>query len=1036
MSYFEKVDPKQSFPKLEENIQKFWTENKIFQKSLDKNKGKQDYVFYDGPPFATGLPHMGHLYTSYIKDLIPRYKTMQGFHVDRTWGWDCHGLPIEHLVEKKLELKNHEEIHKHGVEKFCEECRDNIFTYADEWEVMIHRLGRWVDFDRQYKTQDTTFMESVWWVFKTLYDKGLIYEGSKILPYCTRCVTPLSNFEIKMDDAYRDKQDRTVIAKLKLDNSDASLLIWTTTPWTLPANMAVGVNTEIEYSKVENKEGEILIAATNLLEKLFKDTENYKVLETFQGSSLVGKKYKPLFSYAKENLEPREENKKMHEIIAADFVTDSDGTGLVHLAPAFGEDDYEVCKANDIAFYINVDKDGKYEEHVQEYKGQHIFEANSQIIKDLKEKNLVFSDSTYVHSYPHCWRCDNPLIYKAIGAWFLAVEQIKDQMIANNQQINWEPEYIKDNVMGKWLENARDWCISRNRYWGSVLPVWKCDQEDCKNIEVFGNKKDLENLIGHEITDLHKHIVDKYTYKCKCCAKGTMKRIPEVLDCWFESGSMPYGQLHYPFENKELFEKNFPADFIVEYIGQTRGWFYTLIVLSTALFNKPPFKNVIAHGVIQASDGRKMSKRLKNYTDPKDLLNKYGSDSLRLALMNSACTKGQDLAFKDSSVENQLKKVILALWNSYSFFVTYANIDGFTPQNLTSKQSNQLDQWILSKTQELILEVQENCDTYNLEPAAQSFIDFIDNLNNWYIRRSRRRFWKSENDSDKFEAMSTLYKVLTTLCKVMAPFAPFTTEAIYKNLTKEESIHLADYPKANQNLLNKELNSKTQLIQDVISLGLSIRSRHKIKVRQPLNKINLVINLVHNFDSNDIQTLKEELNVKDIVFKKDYSEFAELKLDLNNRKLGKEYPSQMKDLIKASKTSDYKLNADSVEICGLTLQQVDYSFSYQGLNKDDVEANSQIVVQLDTELNQELINEGYVRDTIRVIQDYRKFKDLIVDQRIDLEIHCSSKEVQSALQEHIQTIQNETLSESILFVDNLDGHVVEVGEFIITLNLK
>ena len=747
------------------------------------------------------------------------------------------------------------------------------------------------------------------------------------------------------------------------------------------------VNPEIEYSKIKNNDGEILIAATNLLEKLFKDSENYEVLETFKGSSLVGQKYQPIFSYAKDNLEPQEENKKMHEIIAADFVTDSDGTGLVHLAPAFGEDDYEACKSNNIAFYINVDKDGKYEEHVQEYKGQHIFDANSQIIKDLKEKNLVFSDSTYVHSYPHCWRCDTPLIYKAIGAWFLAVEPIKEQMIANNQQINWEPEYIKDNVMGKWLENARDWCISRNRYWGSVLPVWKCDQEDCKNIEVFGNKKDLENLIGHEITDLHKHIVDKYHYSCKSCSKGTMKRIPEVLDCWFESGSMPYGQLHYPFENKELFEKNFPADFIVEYIGQTRGWFYTLMVLSTALFNKPPFKNVIAHGVIQASDGRKMSKRLKNYTDPKDLLNMYGSDSLRLALMNSACTKGQDLAFKDSSVENQLKKVILALWNSYSFFVTYANIDGFTPQNLTSTQSNELDQWILSKTQELILQVQENCDTYNLEPAAQSFIDFIDNLNNWYIRRSRRRFWKSENDSDKFEAMSTLYTVLTTLCKVMAPFAPFTTEAIYKNLTKEESVHLADYPKANQNLLNKELNSKTQLIQDIISLGLSIRSRHKIKVRQPLNKINLVINLEHNFDSNDIQTLKEELNVKEIVFKEDYSEFAELKLDLNNRKLGKEYPSQMKDLIKASKTGDYKLNADSVEICGLILKQDDYSFSYQGLNKDDVEANSQIVVQLDTELNQELINEGYVRDTIRVIQDYRKFKDLIVD----LEIHCSSK---------------------------------------------
>ena len=1035
MSYFDKVDPKQNFPKMEEEIQKFWAENDIFQKSLDKNKGKQDYIFYDGPPFASGLPHMGSLSTSYIKDIVPRYKTMQGYHVDRTWGWDCHGLPIENLVEKKLNLKNHEAIHEYGVDKFCEECRENILTFADEWETIIHRMGRWVDFNRQYRTQDLNYMESIWWVFKTLHDKDLIYEGFKILPYCYRCVTPLSNFEIKMDDAYRERQDRTVIAKLKLKDSEASLLIWTTTPWTLPANMAIAVHPDIKYSKVQDQDGQTYIVAQNLVEKLFKDPENYKVLETFQGKDLENQEYIPLFNYFEGNLGKEEATKQHHKIILADFVSDVDGTGLVHLAPAFGEDDYEVCKKQNIAFYLNIDENGKYLDHVTDYKGQNIFDANSQVIKDLKDKNQLFHDSSYVHSYPHCWRCDNPLIYKAVGAWFMAVEPIKEQMIKNNQQITWEPEYIKDNVMGKWLENARDWCISRNRYWGSVLPVWKCTGENCKHLEVFGSKKELEDKIGHEITDLHKHIVDNYTYDCSKCNNAKMQRIPEVLDCWFESGGMPYAQLHYPFENKEFFEKNFPADFVVEYIPQTRGWFYTLLVLSTALFDKPPFLNVIAHGTILAGDGRKMSKRLKNYTEPIDLINQYGSDAVRLSLMNSTFTKGQDILYKDSKVEEELKGTILALWNSYSFFVTYANIDNFQPKDCVTTFTNELDLWIHSKLQELISNTENALDNYQLQAACLQYAEFIKDLNNWYIRRSRRRFWKSENDSDKFEAMTTLYQVLITLCKLMAPFIPFTAEKIFKNLSKSESLHLEDWPKPNPQMLNPELNQKTQLVQEIVSLGLAIRARHKIKVRQPLQQINLVINSKLNLDDSSLETIQQELNIKQINIKEDFSEFAVLRLELNNRKLGKLYPTQMKDLIKASKTGDYQVQDNSVQICGQTLTEDDYSFSYQGLQKDDVEANQNLVVQLDTSLNEQLIKEGYVRDTIRQIQDYRKIQDLVVDQRIKLQIHSPSADVTQAIQQDMQTIQQETLADSIEFVEALDGHIAEVGEYIITLNL-
>lgn len=1035
MAYFEPVSNKQSFPEMEESVLKFWNENKIFEKSIENRKDDLEFVFYDGPPFATGLPHYGHLITSVIKDMVPRYKTMRGMKVDRRWGWDCHGLPIENIVEKNLNINDREGIEEHGVDRFCEDCRQNVFTFADEWETIINRIGRWVDFGNQYRTMDVNYMESVWWVFKELYDKELIYEGHKVLPYCFKCHTPLSNFETRSDDSYRNRQDKTVTVKLKVKGGDNEyFLIWTTTPWTLPSNLSIAVGENIEYAKIKDKNGEVYILAQARIESYYKSEEDYELLETFKGSDLLGMEYEPLFRYFEESEQFKgQKNKERFKVLLAGFVNTEDGTGIVHLAPAFGEDDFYICKENNIGFFLPVDEDGEFTDEVPDLKGKNVFDANDDVIIMLKAKNALILQKSYEHAYPHCWRCDTPLIYKAITAWFVNVESIKDKLVAVNQKINWVPEHVKDGSMGKWLEGARDWCISRNRYWGSVLPVWKCDS--CPEIQVMGSKKELEDATGQYVHDLHKHFVDKFEFKCEKC-EGTMKRIPEVLDCWFESGAMPYAQVHYPFENKDWFETHFPADFIIEYIGQTRGWFYTMLVLSTALFDKPAFTNVVVHGVILASDGRKMSKRLQNYPDPMDLVNKHGVDSLRLALMLSPNVKGDDIRFSEDMVETAVKKVVLAFWNAYSFFVTYANIDGFKPEDKKLDSVNELDKWILSELNVLIENVTDKMDEYDLQRSTEACVEFLDNLNNWYIRRSRRRFWKSLNDDDKNHAYSTLYEVLRVLSQLMAPVIPFTAEAIYKNLTKEESVHLTDWPELNDLFVDKELVKKVKVIRDIVNLALSIRSKNKLKVRQPLSVMKLVVadDLGFELSRADIEVIMEEINVKNVEIVSDFKEFADLDVVVNSKILGPKYGGMVQDFIKASKAGEYELVDGGVKVCGEILTEDEMKFVYKGRDADNVEANKDIVVMLDLELNESLRMEGVARDIIRLIQDHRKSMDYQVDDKINVTVDVKDKFLRRSIEEFKEVIKSETLSEKLSIGEADALHVVSLGEHTVGLD--
>jgi len=1042
MAYFDAVNGKVSFPDLEEGVLKFWNDEEIFKKSIDIRDGAEEFVFYDGPPFATGLPHYGHLLTSVAKDLVPRYKTMAGYKVERRWGWDCHGLPIENLVEKKLGLKSHQDVEDYGVDKFCEDCRDNVLTYAEEWESIINRFGRWVDFGNQYKTMDFEYMETIWWIFKELYEKKFIYEGYKVLPYCFSCHTPLSNFETKQDDSYRDKQDKTVTAKLLLKGKkNEFLLIWTTTPWTLPSNMAVAVGEGIDYVKIKDKSGEIYYMAESRVSAYYKNEEGYELLGKLKGADLRGWEYEPLFDYyLKSSQAEGQAGKDLFKVICADFVNTEDGTGLVHLAPAFGEDDYFACQKENIAFFLTVDDSGEFTEDVPDLKGVNVFDSNDKVIEKLKEKGLLVLVKSYNHSYPHCWRCDTPLIYKAISAWFLNVEPIKEKMLKNNNMMNWVPDHIKDGAMGKWLEGARDWCISRNRYWGSVLPVWDC--EGCGHRKVLGSSGELKNLSGKDVIDLHKHFIDEYHFDCEKCG-GKMTRVPEVLDCWFESGAMPYAQVHYPFENKEWFETHFPSDFIVEYISQTRGWFYTMIVLSTALFDDMHSRNAVCHGTILAEDGRKMSKRLKNYPDPLDLVNKYGVDSLRFALITSPVMKGDDVRFSEGSVDIALKKLILPLWNAYSFFVTYANIDGYEPKDggkekktgqsadLRVAVENDLDKWILGELNVLITQTTDYLDAYDFPRAGEKLQEFLESLNNWYIRRSRRRFWKSENDNDKDQAYDTLYAVLKTLTTLLAPFIPFTADSIYKNLTKEESVHLVSWPKA---LFEEDefVMKKMNLMRDVVNLALSIRSKNKMKVRQPLSSITFVNKTGVELTDEDLAVISDEVNVKEILITEDYSEFAELAVKLDSKKLGPKFKDKVQSLIVASKKGEFELKDGKLHIAGEVLEEGDFEHIFKGRGEaDNVEAKDDLIVMLDLELTKDLINEGYLRDLIRVVQDHRKEMDYKVDDKIKLYLEVADEEFKAVIEGHFDYLKNEVLAGEISFEKRGEYRYFDIADFIV-----
>ncbi len=1016
---FKPVSRKVDFPGQEMEVLKFWADERIFERSLEQRKDAPEYVFYDGPPFATGLPHYGHLLAGTIKDIVPRYQAMRGHYVKRRFGWDCHGLPVEYEVEQDLKISGKRDIETMGVDVFNERCRSIVLRYTREWREVVTRMGRWVDFDHDYKTMDPSFMESIWWVFKALWEKELIYEGHRIVPYCPRCTTPLSNFET--NQGYADVQDPAVTIRFQLEGAERTyVLAWTTTPWTLPSNMALAVGKDIAYLKIKDGDDTYYLAKDRV-PAYYKKGAKYEVLEELTGASLVGLRYVPLFPYFAAF-----SAKGAFRVIAADFVSTGDGTGVVHIAPGFGEDDSRAGQAEKLPAPCPVDDEGKFTDEIPDYAGRAVKEADADIIKRLKHEGKLIHQSVIVHSYPHCWRCDTPLIYRAISAWYVRVEQIRDRIIQANSQTRWVPSHLRDGRFGKWLEQARDWNISRNRYWGTPLPVWCSD--DRKEVICVGSTAELEALSGHKVTDLHKHFVDKIEIPSRE-GRGMLKRIPEVLDCWFESGAMPYAQAHYPFENRQQFESHFPADFIAEGLDQTRGWFYTLTILATALFDKPAFRNVVVNGLVLAEDGRKMSKRLKNYPDPTYMINQYGADALRLYLVNSPVVRAEDLRFSEAGVQELLRNLLIPLWNAYGFFVTYANVDGWSPEKrspesgVRSQNENLLDRWILSSLETLSANVTESMDNYDLQNSVRPFVRFIEDLTNWYIRRSRRRFWKSQDDGDKAQAYETLYYVLVQLSKIAAPFIPFTSEAIYRNLRTAgmpDSVHLCDFPQGDSSRRDAALERQMAAVMTVVELGRTLRSAHDLKVRQPLKTIHVACRNAELLAS--IAALKdvllEELNVKDAEFRAHESDFATLKVKANFARLGPKLGPLVKKaagIVAALKTEQVEVLAGGesltvmVEGQALELTLEDVIVEHLPREGSVVAAQGGIVVALDTALTPELVEEGMAREFVSKIQNMRKVADFEVTQRIRVQF-TGDEAVKSAVAKHLDYITTETLS--------------------------
>lgn len=1072
---YKEVDPKVDFSKQEEEILAFWEKNDVFKKSVSRRDGCEEYVFYDGPPFATGLPHFGHFIPGTIKDIIPRYQTMKGKKVERRFGWDCHGLPVENLIEKELNLNGKADIEKYGIAKFNEACRASVLRYVKEWKQTVTRLGRWVDFDNDYKTMEPEYMESIWWVMKSLWDKNLLYEGHYILPYCPRCATVLSNHELNLG-GYKDVHDPAITIRFKVNgipdgfddkdvlNGNTHFLAWTTTPWTLPSNLGLTAGPDIDYVKVKDGD-EYYILAESRLGAYYKNENEYSVIWKKKGAELKDMRYEPLFPYFASLAEPTDGSDGNPASIGAfrvftgDFVTTEDGTGLVHTAPGFGEDDNKVFKGTGIPVICPIDGECKFTAEVPDYEGRFVKDCDKDILERLKnEKKLVKRDQI-LHAYPHCWRCSSPLIYRAIGSWFVKVESIRSALLKANEQITWQPAHIKTGRFGKWLEGARDWAISRNRYWGNPLPIWKCP--DCGKTLCVGSREELKKLSGVYPEDLHKQFIDKITIPCSC--GGTMSRIPEVLDCWFESGSMPYAQNHYPFENKDYFESHFPADFISEGLDQTRGWFYTLTILAAALFDKPAFKNCIVNGLILASDGKKMSKSLRNYTDPAVVIERFGADAVRLFLMHSAAVKADDLKYSDEGVRDILKGILIPLWNSYGFFVTYANIDKVRVTGKTFEHKaplNPLDRWILSVTQKLVKDVTEAMDSYDLSAAIDPIVGFIDQLNNWYIRRSRRRFWKSENDDDKLEAYESLYTALKTLTLTAAPFIPFITEAMWQNLRIADSgsdgtasaqdacgdpvsVHLADYPVYDERYRDDELEFKMATVQKAVSMGRALRYQYNLKIRQPLKSVEFV---TRNADEKTVllsmeESIREELNVKKVVFHEREDELVEYKAKANFRTLGKELGPLMKEasaLIAGLDQRSIQSVLDgavlSIEIGGKPIELTQDKIIVERFEKSTLKVVNEgtLTVALDSEITEELRLEGYARDLVRGVQNLRKERGLNVTDRIKLSVGADKDkdgELKKAFEMFSDYIASETLASEERWNDRISGAaLIETGE--------
>ncbi len=1013
------VSPSPSYPEIEKRILAMWAERNIFERSVSMRKsasdGGSDFVFYDGPPFANGLPHYGHLLTGYVKDIIPRYQTMRGNRVERRFGWDCHGLPAEMEAEKELKISGRAQIQQYGVEKFNQVCRTSVLRYTREWESYVTRQARWVDFKNDYKTMDLSYMESVIWAFKRLWDKGLVYEGYRVMPYSWACETPLSNFEIRMDNATRPRQDPAVTVLFTLlpqaGEKTTKLLVWTTTPWTLPSNLGAAVGKDIEYAIFE--EGDVrYILGSSVAAKYEEQLKKAVQVGTIKGSELVGRRYQPIFPYFKDS-------KNSFVVMAGDFVTTDEGTGIVHMAPGFGEDDQRVCEANGISVVCPVDDRGCFTAEVPDYVGQQVFDANKNIAKNLKERGILIKHETYVHNYPHCWRTDTPIIYKAVSSWYVRVSQFKDRMVELNKSVNWIPEHIRDGQFGKWLENARDWSISRNRFWGAPIPVWRSDDPRYPRLDVYGSLDEIAHDFGVRLTDLHQPQIDALTRPNPDDPSGrsTMRRVPEVLDCWFESGAMPFAQIHYPFENKEWFESHFPADFIVEYIAQTRGWFYTLMVLSTALFDRPPFKSCICHGVVLDENGEKLSKRKRNYPDPEEVFKTLGADALRWFLVSSPILRGLNLEIdrEGKAISEVVRTVLNPIWNAYYFFTLYANADGIKAQFLTTSKQL-LDRYILSKTREFVENVQAALDRYDLAGGCQEVGAFIEALNNWYIRRSRERFWKHEKDQDKTDAYNTLYTVLVTLCKTVAPLLPMLSEEVYRGLTSDESIHLQPWPDVTQFPQDPALVLSMDRTREVCSLGLSIREGHNLRTRLPLAALAVAGKNVEELQAYTA-LIRDELNVKKVEISSDISKFASFQLQVNAKELGPKLGPKMKDVLRSTKDGTWKTLPDGrIEAAGCVLEKGDFTLRLvpaQGSAAQPLSSNDAIVV-LDVRMTQELEDEGTARDLVRLVQQARKEAGFHIADYITLDITLAP-ELMAVIKKHEGYLGEQTLAKKVSY---------------------
>lgn len=1044
------ISPSPSFPAIERDVLEFWQQDQTFQASIQQREGAPEWVFNDGPPFANGLPHYGHLLTGYVKDLFPRYKTMQGYQVHRRFGWDTHGLPAELEAMKQLGITEKHEIEDMGIAAFNAAARESVLKYTREWEEYVTRQARWVDFENDYKTLDIDFMESVIWAFKELYDKGLAYEGSRVLPYCWRDETPLSNHELRMDDdVYQMRQDQSVTVSFPLrgerakdlDLLGAHALAWTTTPWTLPTNLALAVGPQVEYVQVRPGPNGAAIQAESFLiasarlaayakELGYDDADSAVagVLKTFIGSELADLEYERLFDYFADS--DRFETQSAWRMFVDDFVTTEDGTGIVHLAPAFGEVDKDICDAAGIPTIVSVDEGARFLNTVSDFAGQQVFEANKPITNHLREQGRLLRVASYEHSYPHCWRCRTPLIYKAVSSWFIRVTELRDEMQQLNQRINWVPDNVKDGQFGKWLAGARDWSISRNRYWGSPIPVWKSDNPDYPRIDVYGSLDEFERDFGVRPTDLHRPFIDELTRPNPDdpTGKSMMRRIPDVLDVWFDSGSMPFAQAHYPFENQTWFDEHQPADFIVEYIGQTRGWFYTMHILATALFGRPAFKNVISHGIVLGSDGNKMSKSLRNYPDVNEVFNRDGSDAMRWFLMASPVVRGGNLIVTEEGIREGVRQLLLPLWSSWYFFSLYANADGYEAVRRTDSD-DVLDRYIVSKLGVLIEEVTADLDQLDSTLAAMKLRDFVEVLTNWYVRRSRDRFWLgTHGDPGNSKAFDTLFTVLETLCRLAAPLAPLITENVWQGLTGGRSVHLTDWPASAEFPIDADLIETMDDVREITSAALALRKQRGLRVRLPLASLTVVSNHPAQLEP-FVDVLREELNVKAVNIVQLQDETAREfgithRLAVNARAAGPRLGKQVQAVIQAAKQGDWSEVDGRVIAGGIELDPSEYELTLS-LGEGEGESTTALMllgdggfILLETQTSPELEAEGLARDVIRAVQEARKQAGLDVSDRIALSLTLDSAGA-AAAEQFAELISAETLARELAISDQL-----------------